>query len=207
MAWADSSDKSYAEYQLRRWNAFLEAFDTAGINTGIKHIANSAATLDIPEARCDMVRFGISLYGLQPSDAVYDHSLAPAMAFMTRIAAVKDFEKGSALGYGCTFTTSRKSRIAVLPVGYADGYMRSLSNCGKVIVRGKEAPVVGRVCMDLTLIDVTDIPYAAKGDDVLLFGWTENDSLPAEEIARLAGTINYEIVCAVSKRVPRIYVS
>ncbi len=202
---SDSSDTSYAQSQLERWRSLLEAFERAGIDPGIRHIANSAATLALPASHFDMVRFGISLYGLQPSDEVSDTSLMPAMTFMTNVVLIKDVPAGGSLSYGMTFTTTRQSRIAIIPAGYADGYMRLLSNRGAVMIRGQRAPVVGRVCMDMTLVDITDIPTATTGDDAVLFGPWKGSGIPAEEVASSIGTINYELTCAVSRRVPRVY--
>lgn len=170
------------------------------------HIANSAGILNRTEGFHTMVRPGIILYGVYPDRGLEEKiRLKPVMTFKTQVLAVKEHPAGSPISYGQTFRTVRPSRIASLPVGYADGYRRDLSNRGCVLVRGTRAPVVGTVTMDLTMVDVTDIPHVSAGDEVVLFGRTEQGGLPVEEIAEKIHTIGYELLCAVSKRVPRIY--
>ena len=200
---ADSTDKSSARRQLRAFEGALSAISGRGLAIPIRHAANSAALLDLPESHLDMVRAGISLYGLWPSEEVARPvDLKPALRFKTRIAQLKRVPAGTPLSYGETFVTARESLVATLPVGYADGWSRRLSHQAQVSVSGRKAPIVGRICMDQCLADVTDIPGLAEGDEVLLFGGPE---LPVEEAAALLGTINYELVCMVAKRVPRIY--
>ena len=172
--------------------------------------ANSAAAFAYPQARGNIVRPGATLYGfsrdvLQPQ--IDAPRLRPVMCLRTRVMLLKTVARGEKLGYGCTFETTRESLIATIPIGYDDGYRRSLSNRGRVIVRGKLAPVVGRVSMDLTLIDVTDVPGVSLHDQVTLLGRDGELSITAEEVGALAGTISYEITCGISSRVPRLYVN
>ncbi len=170
-------------------------------------IANSAALIDNRLSGYSLVRPGIILYGAYPNPRHREKiSLKPVMKLKTALCGVKQFPSGSALGYGGTFVTKRESRIGILPIGYADGYPRLVSNKGSVLVRGKRAPVVGRISMDLTLVDVTDIPECVMGDEVVLIGSQGEDWLRAEEVAGWADTISYEIFCGVSARVPRVYV-
>ncbi|SEP37422.1 alanine racemase [Propionispora vibrioides] len=204
LAAADSQDKSYAYRQYALFTAALRMIEEAGIAVPLRHIANSAAILDLPDMQLDMVRPGIILYGLLPSAEVQpSFLLEPAMKLKARISHIKEVPAGTAISYGCTFVTDKPSVIATLPVGYADGWSRLMAGKASLLVRGRRAPLVGRVCMDQCMIDVTHIPEAGGGDEVLLFGGAE---LPADEVARHMGTINYEVVCMVSKRVPRIYI-
>ena len=173
-------------------------------------MANSAAILQYPETHLDMVRPGIILYGLAPSDEVPMSiiHLKPVMSFKTRVSHVKLLPKGRAISYGGTYITQRRSVIATLPVGYADGFSRLLSSKTQVLIKGQRAPVVGRICMDQCMVDVTDVQGSVSiGDEVVLMGDDGGDKITAEEIARLMGTINYELVCGISKRVPRVYIS
>ncbi|HEY9282762.1 MAG TPA: alanine racemase, partial [Pyrinomonadaceae bacterium] len=178
----------------------------AGHEPVVEHLSNSAATFAHPAARGSMVRPGGVLYGLwrdvlQPKDR--SAPLRPVMSLRTRVALVKRVPAGETLGYGRTFELKRDSLIATLPVGYADGYARALSNRGRVVVRGRFAPVVGRVSMDLTLVDVTDVPGVSPDDEATLLGEQGGLAVTAEELAKLCGTISYEITCGVSRRVPR----
>lgn len=203
-ATSDSSDKSYTYEQYNQFMAGLQYIEQEGIQIPIRHISNSAAILDLPEMHLDMVRPGIILYGLWPSDEVNRNiELRPAMKLKAQVGFAKPMPKNAPISYGCTYITDKPSRIATLPVGYADGWSRLLANKVQVVVRGQRAPLVGRVCMDQCMIDVTHIPGVVTGDEVLLFGGEE---LPVEEVAEYMGTINYEIVCMVGKRVPRLYV-
>ena len=180
--------------------------ETRGIQIPLKHLAGSAGAIDFPESYFDMVRPGISLYGVYPSSEV-DHSipLKPAMSMKTAITFLKEVPTGVTISYGRTHKTRRRSRIATLPVGYADGYPRLLSNKGEVLVLGRRAPVVGRICMDMTLIDVTDIPEASVGSEVVLFGKQNDAEILVDEIAEKAGTISHEILCGITRRVPKEY--
>lgn len=200
---ADNKDKIFADIQFERFTQALATIESRGIVIPIKHIANSAATLDLPETHLDMVRPGIILYGLQPSKEIEKTiDLRPAMKLKAEICYVKMLPTNVPIGYGRTFVTTRESCIATLPLGYADGWSRLLSGKARVLINGQYAPLVGKVCMDQCMVDVTDIPNVTPGNEVLLFGLPE---LPIEEVAFHMKTINYEIVCMVGKRVPRYY--
>jgi alanine racemase len=202
LAAADTADKGFAREQLARFEVALSALRAAGIEVPLRHIANSAAILDLPEATYDMVRPGIMMYGLPPSDEVSSSvPLRPAMTFVTRVAAVKTVPAGTSISYGRTFTTKRRSVIATLPLGYADGLSRRLSDRWEVSIRGARVPLVGTICMDMCMADVTDLGGVERGEEAVLFGETPS----ATEMAERLGTINYEVVCAVGKRVPRVY--
>ncbi len=204
-ATADSADKTFAREQYDNFIQAVERIKARGIEIKIRHMANSAATIDMPEAHLDMVRPGIVLYGLWPSpDVENKFELRPAMALKARIAFVKQVPQYTPVSYGCTYVTSAPATIATLPLGYADGWSRRLSGTGSVITRGRRAPIVGRVCMDQCMADVTGIPGVRPGDEALLFGGPE---LPVEEVAKCLDTINYEMVCLVGKRVPRVYIT
>ena len=198
---ANASDPRdpFTEYQVARFNTLVETLRQAGVTAPQHHAANSAATMR-GIAPGDYVRTGIALYGAEPLD-VDSPRLEPLMRWRTAIARLKELPPGHAVGYGTTFVTKRASVVATLPVGYADGYNRRLSNCGEVLVRGQRAPVVGRVSMDLTTIDVTDVEGVSPGDEVVLLG----DGITAEELAAKLDTISYEVFCNVSARVPRVY--
>jgi len=199
---ASDPEDPFTEDQLARFNTLVETLREAGIAAAMHHAANSAATVrGITPG--DFVRTGIALYGANPLDVPMDGhpALRPVMRWRTAIARLKELPPGHAVGYGTTFVTRRPSVIATLPVGYADGYDRGLSNRGEVLVRGQRAPVVGRVSMDLVTVDVTDVPGAAAGDEVVLLG----DGITAEELAAKLDTISYEVFCNVSARVPRLY--
>lgn len=206
-ATADQKDKSYALGQFEQFMAFDEMLGSMGVNIPIKHCANSAAIIDLPETHLDMVRAGVAIYGLYPSDEVQKEKvdLKPAMAFKTHISHVKQLPEGFSISYGATFTTRRRSTIATLPVGYADGFSRLLSGKAKLLVLGQEAPLVGRVCMDQCMIDVTGIEGVSPGDEAVIFGEQAGSLIIADKVASLMGTINYEVVCMVGKRVPRVY--
>jgi alanine racemase len=200
---ADEKDKTFSERQLDLFDGVLHDLRLEGIEVPKKHIANSAAILDLPQSYYDMVRPGIMMYGLYPSKEV-DHNieLKPAMTFKTRISAVKVVSPGTPISYGRTFIARKKTTVATIPVGYADGYTRLLSNRAEVLLKGQRVPVIGTVCMDMCMIDVSSVENARPGDEVILFG----GGLHVDEVAAKIGTINYEVVCAVSKRVPRIYI-
>ena len=207
---ADEPARDYfTEEQIRHFREAVSAFRARGHEPAYEHLSNSAGALAHPRARGDMVRPGGVLYGLWrdvlPPGCDAGPALRPVMSLRSRVTLVKTVRTGETLGYGCTFEARRATRVATLPVGYHDGYVRALSNCGRVVVRGRLAPVVGRVSMDLTMIDVTDVPGVEVGDRVTLFGVDGAHTLPAEELARAAGTISYEVTCGVSARVPRLY--
>ncbi len=204
-ATADSADQTYARRQLDRFQTVLAALDSHGLRPELVHAANSAATLTLPDAHFDMVRPGIAIYGLPPSSEVrLPEGFRPALAFKTQVAQVKDIPAGEGISYGATYVTDRTTRIAVLPVGYADGFRRGPTNWGEVLVRGKRAPLVGRVCMDQSMIDVTAIPGVRQGDEVVLIGRQGDDELTAEAVAQRLGTICYEVVAELLARVPRM---
>lgn len=206
-ATADEKDKAFAEAQLKKFTEFTEKLSDAGIRIPIKHVSNSAAIIDL-DCKFDMVRAGIILYGLYPSEDVDKSAieLRPAMRMKTHVIFSKDVEAGVGISYGQTYVTEKKTRIATLPVGYADGYPRALSSIGRVIVHGQYAPILGRVCMDQMMIDITGIDGIETEDDVILLGSDGEKSITAEEIGNLSGSFNYEFICGVGKRVPRVYI-
>ncbi len=212
----DAAQEDFTGDQLARFGEASEAFAAQGHQPRFMHLANSAAIFACPPAHGTLVRPGGVLYGLwrdvlrPPPPQIGTKTpppLRPVMSLRSRVTLLKTISSGETLGYGCTFKAARPTRVATLPIGYHDGYPRHLSNRGRVIVRGQFAPVVGRVSMDLTLVDVTDIAGVEVGDMVTLFGVDTDLSLPAEELAASTGTISYEITCGVSRRVPRIAVS
>jgi len=205
---ADETDKGYTYGQYEKYNSFVKMLDIRGVHVEIKHVGNSATVMDLPELHMDGVRPGIIQYGLYPSDEVIKSriDLKPLMSVKANIVHVKEVEPGTSISYGRKFITGKKSRIATLPIGYADGYTRLLFGKAKVIVNGKFAPVVGRICMDQCMIDVTDIEDVKVGDEVILMGQGGNLSITADDIAAMLGTINYEVVCMFSKRIPRVFI-
>jgi alanine racemase len=206
-ATADSADKSYANRQLERFLCFLQDLRRAGLMPPIAHAANSGALIDMPESHLDMVRPGIATYGLYPSDEVNKRSieLKPAMALKSRIIHLKRVPAGFSISYGATFHTKRPTIIATVPVGYADGLNRLLSSAGQMLVHGHKVPIVGRVCMDLTMLDVGELSGVEIEDEVVVFGRQGNEAIAADEIAAQVNTINYEIVTSITGRVPRVY--
>jgi alanine racemase len=202
---ADKADKSYTYAQLERFRTVLHRAAEAGIEIPLIHASNSAAILTIPEARFDMVRLGIALYGLAPSkETLLPQDFRPALTFKTQIAQVKTLPPGSFVSYGNTYQTRGHERIAVIPVGYADGFRRAPSHWGDVLVHGQRAPIVGRVCMDQTMFNVSHIPGVRQGDEVVLIGCQGESVITVEEIAERLGTINYEVVSDILARVPRV---
>ncbi|MDP2726043.1 MAG: alanine racemase [Dehalococcoidia bacterium] len=200
-ACADEEDKSFTLHQFEEFLAIVDRLDLS-----LRHVANSAAVLDLPQTALDMVRPGIALYGLYPSAAVSRSvPLKPVLSLKSRVARVNPLAAGETVSYGRTWTARSPSRIALMPCGYADGLPRLLSNRGSVLLRGQRAPIVGRICMDLTMADVTDIEGVAEGDEVVIIGTQGQETIAAEEIAAQAGTISYEVLCGISRRVPRIY--
>lgn len=206
---ADEEDKEYTYLQFERYKWFYNELIKKGININIRHIANSAAIMELPETHFEASRPGIIIYGYYPSNEVDQNrlDLKPAMELKTNVVHIKEMEVGEFVSYGRKFQCKRKTLIATLPVGYADGYTRSLSNKAKVIINGKFADVVGRICMDQCMVDVTDIPDVKVGDEVVLMGESQGKSITADDIAEMLGTINYEVICMISKRVPRVYIS
>lgn len=202
---ADSADLTYTERQMEAFRQVLGALSEEVLLPPLIHAANSAAILRLPKSHFNMVRLGIAMYGLNPSEAVpCPPGFRPAMSFKCQVAQVKELPPDSPVGYGCSFRTERASRIAVIPVGYADGFRRGPQNWGQVLVRGRRAPIVGHVCMDQTMTDVTDIPGVRQGDEVVLIGRQGNDEITVDEVARRIGTVNYEVVSEILARVPRI---
>jgi len=207
----DTTDHSYAQYQLEEFKRIEDKYLKEFTNL-IRHTACSAATLLFPETYYEMVRVGISMYGLWPSKQTKLSfsmkgkklpELRPALTWKTKVAQLKDVAEGSYLGYGCTHRTTRNSKIAILPVGYFDGYSRSFSNVAYVLVKGKRAPVRGRVCMNMILVDVTDIGNITLEDEVVLLGKQGDEEITADHLAELAGTINYEIVTQINPMLER----
>jgi alanine racemase len=205
---ADEADPAYTYGQFERFKQILGEVEARGIHIPMKHCANSPTILRFPEMHLDMVRPGIILHGLDPSDDVPCPSdFKPVMTLKTMIAAVKVLPPGSPVSYGGTYVTHGHERIAVVPIGYADGFRRKPNNWGEVLVRGQRAPIVGRVCMDQCMIDVTHIPEARMGDEVVLIGAQGGDRIRAEDVALKLGTNNYETTSMVMARVPRVYLA
>lgn len=199
------SDAEYTLWQIDRFRGVLESLGDEGIEVPLVHAANSAAILSLPESLFNMVRLGIAMYGLDPSPQVQcPPDFRPALAFKTQVAQVKTLPPGSYVSYGNTYRTASEQRIAVIPVGYADGFRRAPHHWGEVLVRGQRAPIVGRVCMDQTMIDVTAIPQVRQGDEVVLIGEQGGERITAEDVAERLGTINYEVVSEILARVPRV---
>ncbi|MCR5791072.1 MAG: alanine racemase [Lachnospiraceae bacterium] len=205
---ADETDQAFAYLQFQRFTDFCDKLLKEGISIPIRHCANSAAIATMPDTSLSLSRAGIILYGLYPSDAVGEEkiSLEPLMSLKSSIVYIKELLPGAPISYGGTFVTTKKTRVATIPVGYGDGYPRMLSGKGEVLIRGKRAPILGRVCMDQFMADVTDIPEASLYDEVVLMGRQGNERITAEELGALSGRFNYELVCDISGRVPRVYI-
>ncbi|MGI6776483.1 MAG: alanine racemase [Acetivibrionales bacterium] len=206
---ADEEDRSYTDMQFERFMSICTELNRIGVYIPIRHVANSAAIIQYPEMHLNMVRPGIILYGMYPSEYVDKNriSLKPAMELKANIILVKDVEKETSISYGRVFTTRRDSRIATIPIGYADGYSRVLTNRGEVLVNGEIAPIVGRICMDQCMVDITDINKEVNvGDEVVLIGTQGERTITAEDVAAQIGTVNYEITCLIGKRIPRVYI-
>lgn len=205
---ADEADKASAQEQLGRFRRFLDRLTAAGISVGKRSISNSAGLMELPDAAFDMVREGIVLYGLSPSSEVTGSgfSLTPALSLKTRVELVKTVPAGTGISYGHLCVTERPTRVATLCAGYADGVPRLLSGRGSVLLHGKRAPILGRVCMDQMMVDVTDIPGVSVGDVATIIGTDGDASISADEVAEASGTISYEILCSLSRpRLPRVY--
>lgn len=209
---ADMTDKTYSQMQMEVFTAFVARLKSEGIRIPVVHMCNSAGIMEFDDCRFDMVRSGIMTYGLCPSDEVNMGvmDLRPALEWKCHVVHVKDVPAGVGVSYGATFVTKRKMRIATVSAGYGDGYPRSLSSngnepCGKVIIRGKYAPIIGRVCMDQFMVDVSDIPETVVEDVVTLIGRDGNACITAEEVGKWSNRFNYELVCDINKRVERIY--
>lgn len=205
---ADEADKGYTIMQYKKFLKMNEMLEERGLHIPVKHASNSAAIMDFDDMMLDMVRPGIILYGAYPSDEVKKEnlSLRPAMSIKTHVSYVKYVEAGDSISYGRKYTAPGKRRIATIPVGYADGFIRAYSNGGKVLIRGQYAPIVGRICMDQFMVDVTDIEGVEVNDEVVLMGRQGDGEISADFIASVLNTINYEVFCTLSKRVPRQYI-
>ena len=205
---ADETDRSPAIDQLNRYLNFAKLLEDAGIQIPMKHCSNSAGIIRVPEANLNAVRAGITIYGIYPSNEVERDivKLIPAMELKRHISYIKTVEPGAAFSYGGTFTAKKEMKVATIPVGYADGYPRSLSNKGWVLIHGKKAPILGRVCMDQFMVDITKIPDAKAGDEVTLIGKDGKEFISIEKFGDLSGRFSYEFACDISKRVPRVYI-
>ena len=204
---ADESDKNFSTNQFKKFLQMKEALLEKNVEFEVYHCANSAAILDLKDYKLDLVRSGITTYGLWPSDEVNkDLNLKPALSLYSHVSFVKKLKAGEPVSYGGTFLTDKDSVIATIPVGYADGYARSLSNKGFVLIHGKRAKIVGRICMDQFMVDVTDIEGTSIGDEVVLIGRMEDESITIEELGELSGRFNYEFVCDLGERIPRVYI-
>ena len=205
---ADAADKTYAREQTRRFTAMTEALERRGVEIPLKHLNNSAGLIEMPE-KFDMVREGIILYGLLPSHEV-DLSLIGGvrgvMALRSHISFLKTVTEPTPISYGCTYVAQPGTRVATVSAGYADGVSRLLSNRGQVLIRGVRCPIIGRVCMDQFMVDVTGVPEAQVGDRVTIFGRDGDDEITADDVADLIGSIGYEVTCLITPRVPRVYV-
>jgi alanine racemase len=205
---ADSATTDYTDSQSARYEEAVEILRVLGFNPSWRHMANSAGIHAYPQSHGNLARAGAAMYGLKRdvlSPRIEPLDTRPVMSLHSRIVMLKTVPIGAPLGYGLTFTTARESRIATLPIGYADGLRRLHSNNGRVLIRGHFAPIVGRVSMDLTIVDVTDVPGAELGDEAILIGGQNGLRIYAEDLAEQIGTISYEIVTGISARVPRVY--
>ena len=205
---ADEADKTKAGEQYRRFHAFCDAGKAAGVEVPVCHCSNSAGIVELPDFNMDAVRAGITIYGLYPSDEVKQDiiSLKPAMALKSFITYIKEIGPGTEVSYGGTFKAEKTMRIATVSAGYGDGYPRNLSGKGEVLIHGKRAKILGRICMDQFMVDLTGIPEAKEGDSVTLVGRDGNQEITMEELAEISGGFHYEIPCLIGKRVPRRYV-
>ena len=203
---ADEIDKRYAYGQKDKFIKFISKMEEAGISFAIKHIDNSAGTMEMDDDDFDMVRVGIVAYGLYPSEEI-DESVVikPVMSLIAHVAHVKTLPAGVGVGYGWTYVTDKETKVATVTVGYADGYPRAQSNIGRVIIRGEYAPIIGRVCMDQIMVDVTHIPQVMVNDEVVLIGGIGDKYISVEEVAAPAASFNYELICNIGRRVPRVY--
>lgn len=205
---ADETDKSKSYNQLEHFRNLLHKLELCGVDIPIKHCSNSAGTIDLPAAHFNMVRTGISLYGLYPSEEVHTEKvkLIPALEIKSHIVYLKEVEKGNGISYGSTYITTKKTSVATIPVGYGDGYPRYLSNKGYVLIRGQKAPILGRVCMDQFMVDVSHIDGVQEGDVVTLVGEEAGQRISVEELTGMGeNTFNYEFICGLGKRIPRVY--
>lgn len=204
---ADETDKTSANRQLSDFLHMADMLEERGVHVPLKHCSNSAGILDLPQANLDIARAGITLYGLHPSEEVHLErmDMRPAMSLKSQVVHVKTLPAGYGISYGATYVTETERRIATIPVGYGDGYARSLSNKGNVLIRGRRAPICGRICMDQFMVDVTDIPEVCVGDVVTLIGTDDGEQITLEELGEKSGRFNYEFACDLGKRIPRIF--
>lgn len=205
---ADETDKTSARKQLKQIQDFMARVeDELGCHIPIKHCSNSAGLLEMPEANMDVVRAGITLYGLWPSGQVSRDivELQPVLSLKSHIVYIKEVDEGVPVSYGGTYVTPKRMRIATIPIGYGDGYPRGLSNKGYVLIRGRKAPILGRICMDQFMVSVEDIPDAEQGDEVTLIGTDGTVQITMEELGEISGRFNYELACDLGKRIPRVY--
>lgn len=205
---ADETDKSAARKQLNTMRDFMSrAEKELGCRVPVRHCSNSAGIVELPEANMDVVRAGITLYGLWPSEQVSRDivELKPVLSLKSHIVYIKEVDEGVPVSYGGTYVTPKKMRVATIPVGYGDGYPRGLSNKGYVLIRGRKAPILGRVCMDQFMVSLDEIPEAAEGDEVTLIGTDGEQQITMEELGEISGRFNYELACDLGKRIPRVY--
>jgi alanine racemase len=207
LAAAEAADGIYTTEQITLFNRIIECCNEIGITFDVIHAANSAASINCSNSYYNLMRLGLAMYGLYPSAELKGGpvKLRQAMSFKSRVVLVKKMPPGSSISYGCTYRTSKETLVATIPVGYADGYSRLLSNKGQVLIRGQRVPVIGTICMDHLMVDVTDVPGVRLHDEVVLYGRQGKEEVTVEEVAALIGTINYELLCAVGKRVSRFY--
>lgn len=205
---ADEEDKTFTMMQLEKFEWMTQRLEEEGVTFPYVHASNSAGIIDVRRADYNLVRAGIAIYGLYPSEEVDKEKvqLKPALSLKSHIAFVKDIPAGTPVSYGGDFVSEHQMRIATIPIGYGDGYPRSLSDTGYVLIRGKKAPIIGRICMDQFMVDVSDIPEVKFGDEVTLIGRDQEEYLPVEKLSELSGRFNYEFVCDLGKRIPRVYV-
>lgn len=204
---ADEKDKDYSKLQMDRYDSFIRLLKQNGVNIPIKHMCNSAGIIEFDHHRFDMVRAGIIIYGLYPSEEVNKDmiKLIPALEWKAHVINIKNVDAGHGVSYGKTFITKNKTKIATISIGYADGYPRALSSKGRVLIHGQYAPIIGRICMDQMMVDVSHINNIEIEDEVTLVGKDGDNIISVEELANAAGSFNYEFVCGIGKRVPRIY--
>jgi len=205
---ADEADTSFTQQQFSIFNAFIKALEEEGLKIPVKHCSNSAGFMLDEKMHMNLIRPGIIIYGLYPSNEVNKEKihLKPAMSLKSQVVFVKEVEENTPVSYGRKFITSKKTKVATIPVGYADGYSRRLSSSGRVLINGEYAPIIGNICMDQFMVDVSHISDVEVGTEVVLIGQQGQNSISAEEIADIIGTINYEVVCMVGKRIPRLYI-
>ncbi|CDB90377.1 alanine racemase [Clostridium sp. CAG:253] len=203
----DEKDKTKAMKQFERYMDFVERIEDVGIKIPVKHVSNSAGIIEKQEVNLDMVRDGICVYGMYPSDEVDKTKLklTPAMEIKSYVSFVKTLEAGVEIGYGGTYITTKQTTVATIPVGYADGYSRALSNRGRVLIKGKSFPIIGRICMDQFMVDISELPEIKQGDEVTLVGRGGDEYISIEEVADMSYSFNYEFVCDIGKRIPRVY--